>query len=405
MAVSKRVNRAGRVVGYQVAVSVPDPRTGRTVRRVVATFTRRKDADRAERDAKIAVQNGTFELEPSVSARVLTVKEAVEAWFAAKRNSIQENSATGYESAIRLHVLPALGSVPVADLTHEDVQRQVSAWRDAGMGARLLHRCVMILRASLARQVKNGQLPYNVADGLEKPEIRKRGREFMVWTDAQVGAFLAEAANDRMAPFWYLTLIEGMRRGEALGLRWRDLEWSPDELGAVARIAQTVVPDLAHGGRAMIQNRAKTRSSERPVMLTSSTVTVLKAYRDRQRFERQTLSDIWGDHDLIVTTTIGTPVTPSSVKRSLHALIQRANVPIVTTHGLRHMSATFMLKAGLSPALVALKLGHADIGTTVDRYGHLTVNDQSAVNTVMEAVALRGRATRTGAAHSRDTHG
>ena len=405
MAISKRTNRAGRVIGYTVTVCVPTPRGGRGTRHVVGTYRTRRLAEDAERKGKDQIQAGTFQPEPVEPASVVTVKDVVDVWFQGKKNSILENSATGYESAIRLHVLPAFGTVPVADLTHDDVQRQVSAWRDAGMGARLLHRCVMILRASLARQVKNGQLPYNVADGLEKPEIRKRGREFMVWTDAQVGAFLAEAVNDRMAPFWYLTLIEGMRRGEALGLRWRDLEWSPDELGAVARIAQTVVPDLAHGGRAMIQNRAKTRSSERPVMLTSSTVTVLKAYRNRQRFERQTLSDIWGDHDLIVTTTIGTPVTPSSVKRSLHALIQRANVPIVTTHGLRHMSATFMLKAGLSPALVALILGHADIGTTVDRYGHLTVNDQSAVNTVMEAVALRGRATRTGAAHSRDTHG
>jgi integrase len=394
MAISKRMNRAGRVIGYTVVAVVPNPRGGRGTRHVIGTYRTRRLAEDAERKAKDQIQAGTFQPEPAEPVRVVTVADIVTVWFAAKRNSIQENSATGYESAIRLHVLPAFGDMAASDLTHDDVQRQVSAWRDAGMGARLLHRCVMVLRAALARQVKNGTIPYNVADGLEKPVIRKRGREFAVWTDPQIDRFLAEAERDRLAPFWFLTLIEGMRRGEALGLRWRDLDWNADETGVTATIAQTVVPDLAHGGRALIQDRAKTRSSERPVMLTGDTVAVLIAHRDRQRFARQALPDLWGDHDLIMTTSIGTPITPSSIKRDLRALIERAGVPPVTTHGLRHMAATFMLKAGVSPALVALKLGHADIGTTVDRYGHLTVNDQGAVNAVMEAVAARGRATR-----------
>lgn len=89
-------------------------------------------------------------------------------------------------------------------------------------------------------------------------------------------------------------------------------------------------------------------------------------------------------------------MTPSWVKRDLKALTERAGVPPVTSHGLRHMAASLMLKAGVSPALVALTLGHADIGTTVDRYGHLVANDQAAVNDAMEAVAARGRATRIG---------
>jgi hypothetical protein len=84
MAISKRKNRAGRVTGYQVAVSVPDPRTGQTVRHVVGTFLRRKDADRAERDAKIAIQNGTFQLEPTEPVRVVTIGDVVNVWFAAK---------------------------------------------------------------------------------------------------------------------------------------------------------------------------------------------------------------------------------------------------------------------------------------------------------------------------------
>lgn len=209
-----------------------------------------------------------------------------------------------------------------------------------------------------------------------------------------------------MAPFWFMTLMEGMRRGEALGLRWRDLQWSDDEETCIARISQTVVPDLANGGAALVQDRTKTRSSRRAVQLTAPTIRVLKTHRDRQRFERQAKADIWPDNDLIVTTSIGTPYSPSSVKRDLAGLMagvvvpgetkpdgtesEPESLPKMTTHGLRHLAATVMLKAGVSPAIVAQKLGHSDISTTVDRYGHLGVNDQSAANEAMETAILRG---------------
>lgn len=395
MAVSKRRNRQGVTSGYQVTVQVPDAATGGKRRVVVGTYLRRKEADAAERRARIAIDAGTFELEPPAPPKVVTVADAVEVWFETKRQSIQPNSATGYESAIRRHVLPAFGDVPVVDLSHDDVQRQVNRWRDAGMGVRLLHRCLMVLRASLARQVKNGTVPANVADGIEKPSARTR-KAFAVWSDEQVGKFLAAAEADRLAPFWFLTLLEGMRRGEALGLRWSDLHWSENESGCVARISQTVVPDLDHGGAALIQDRAKTRSSQRAVMLTGPTIAVMKAHRDRQRFERLSLGDVWSADDLIITTTIGSVVNPTTVKRSLAILIDRAGLPRVTTHGLRHMAATAMLKAGVSPALVALKLGHSDIGTTVDRYGHFSTSDQSAANDAIEEAVRRAQWERAG---------
>ncbi len=390
-----------RVVGYQVAVSVRDPTSGIVVRKVVGSWTRRGDADRAEREAKIRVQNGTFELEPTTPVKPVTVADALAIWFDTKRGSITANSATGYESAIRLHLVPAFGDRDVTTLTHDDVQRQVNTWRDAGMGPRLLHRVHVILRAALARQVMNGRIPYNPADNIEKPSARTRKR-FTIWSDAEIDRFVTAAEVDRLAPFWFLTLLEALRRGEALGLRWADLIWSADETACVAVVTQTVVPDLANGGAALIQSRAKTDGSRRSVQLTEPTIRVLKAHETQQKFERRALETrghVWGDHDLICTTSIGTPITPSSIKRDLGALIGRAGLPDTTTHGLRHMAATVMVKAGVSPALVAAKLGHRDISTTA-RYTHLVVGDQAAANAAIEAAVNRGRASRTGTDHS-----
>jgi integrase len=363
----------------------------------VGTYRTEREAKRAEREARNEIDRGAFmpvwrkdakRYAPKTIAepvRQTTVSEAVLVWLETKRNSLQPNSYTGYESAIRLHILPALGGYDYGSLTHDDVQRQVNDWRNSGMGARLLNRCVNILSASLKREVRLGRIPYSPVEGIEKPSARSR-RQFTVWSSSQIDAFLKEAErDDQYASFWFLTLLEGMRRGEALGLRWQDLHWNEDESECSATIVQTLVPNLADGGAAMIQPRAKTRSSQRSVRLTAPTVAVLKAHRDRQRFERQRLSENWQDHDLIVTTTIGTPVTPSTIKRNRRNLVNRAGVPHITTHGLRHQAATIMLRAGVSPALVAQKLGHTDIGTTVDLYGHLSASDQVAANAALEA--------------------
>lgn len=81
----------------------------------------------------------------------------------------------------------------------------------------------MILHAGLAPQVKSGMIPHNPVDGVEKPSTRDR-KPVPIWTDEQIGAFLNDAVRGEWcAPFWFFCLCEGMRRAEALGLRWRDL--------------------------------------------------------------------------------------------------------------------------------------------------------------------------------------
>jgi integrase len=358
----------------------------------VGTFRTEREAKKAEREARNQIDRGTFEpkirghVTPKPEAtRIPNVADALAVWLESKRNTLLPNTVTIYQSAIRLHLNSAIGDRDIRDLTPDDLQRQVNDWRDAGMGARLLGRCVVLLKSALDRQVRNGVIPHNPAIGIEKPSARTR-KPMMIWDGAQIDAFLSEAMqDDRYAPFWALTLLEGLRRGEALGLRWRDLHWNADETGCVATITQTLVADLANGGAALIQDRAKTKSSRRSVQLTPTTIAILKTHRDHQRSERLRLADLWGVHDLIVTTGIGTPVTPSTIKRNQRALMKAAGVPSITTHGLRHQAATIMLRAGVSPALVAQKLGHSDISTTVDLYGHLTVSDQTAANAAIEA--------------------
>jgi len=121
MAINRRTGNDGKVTGYTVQVSVPNPAGGRGRRYTVGTFRTHKQAKAAERKAMDAIEAGTFDPNPPTPPKTTTVADAVGVWFATKRATIQPNSATGYESAIRLHVLPALGHVDVMALTHDDV--------------------------------------------------------------------------------------------------------------------------------------------------------------------------------------------------------------------------------------------------------------------------------------------
>lgn len=363
-------------------------------RYTVGTYSTKAKAKKAEREARNRIDAGTFippsearEQKTKPEPKITTVTDAMNAWLDTKRGSVTANTAELYASAMRLHILPALGSTDVTELRYDQIQQVVNRWRDDGMGARLIDRCVVILKDALQRQARAGTIPFNPAAGVEKPEIRTK-KELPVWSDEQIGRFLAVAMRERFAPFWALTLIEGFRRGEALGLRWSDLRWS-DDGGCIATIDQTIVQNLADRGALLIQNRTKTKGSRRSVQLTPTTITVLLAHRDRQRFERQRLADLWTDHDLIVTNGAGGPINPANIGRNLKRVIAEAEVPAVTVHGLRHIASTIMLRSGVSPALVAQKIGHTDISTTFNIYGHLIASDQSVANAAIEAVVSK----------------
>jgi len=319
----------------------------------------------------------------------------VDGWLAGRKATVTANTVSRYESAYRLHLKAALGDRDITMLTRADVRAAVRAWQAAGMGAQLQNRVALVLRCALDEAVEDGILAANPAAGITLPSPKKR-RDIPHWTPDHLRAFLAGGEHDQFGVFWYFTALEGMRRAEGLALRWSDLHWSADEADCRATIVQTVVPDMANGGAPLVQARAKTKGSQRTVTLTRPTVEALKRHRDRQAFQRQKLADVWpADLDLIVTNELGGVVRPDAVKGHRLAVVAGTGVPDPGTHGLRHHAATAMLRAGVSAAIVAHKIGHGDITLTVNTYGHLMPTDQAAVNQALEAFLAQPARTGT----------
>lgn len=195
-----------------------------------------------------------------------------------------------------------------------------------------------------------------------------------------------------------------MRRGEALGLRWSDLNWergtahisqtvSPDKRGAKRDARGALIAPESMAGepsRVLIQNRTKTNAGARAVRLTSETIAALKEHRSRQ-LERRLASSEWHDHDLIVCTSKGTPINPNNVSRSFERLMIFAGMPRIRVHDLRHTAATLLLLSGVPAKIVSERLGHASIAITLDLYSHVLPDMQDQAADAMSALISKAR--------------
>ncbi len=186
----------------------------------------------------------------------------------------------------------------------------------------------------------------------------------VTWTAEQLSAFLQGVADDRLGAAYLLLATTGMRRGEALGLRWSDLDLDAGR----AAIRQTLI---AVNHEPML-GTPKTAKGRRTISLDASTVAALREHRRRQAAERLQMGAGWTDLDLVFSRADGHPLHPERFSRSFADRARQLGFPRIRLHDLRHGWATMALAAGVHPKVVQERLGHANIGITLDVYSHVT---------------------------------
>jgi integrase len=184
------------------------------------------------------------------------------------------------------------------------------------------------------------------------------------WSAAELASFLNHVAGDRLGPLFEVIAACGLRRGEALGVRWSDV----DLTNRVVYIRQTLNDVNGH----LVFTRPKTRSSEASVPLTERAVGALLDQRLRQDTLRAEWAESYEDGDLVFARESGEPLRPDFVTKRFRALAVTAGLRHVRLHDLRHGAASLMLSAGVPMAIVSKMLRHSSIGITVDTYGHLS---------------------------------
>lgn len=189
---------------------------------------------------------------------------------------------------------------------------------------------------------------------------RRGGRSL---TPVEAKALLGAARGDRLEALYVTMLSLGLRRGEALGLAWEDVDLDK----GILRVRQAV---KLEGGRLVI-GEVKTAGSRRSLNLPGRLVEVLRAHRLRQLEERLAAGERWHHQGLVFTTTVGTPIDPHNRRRSFVSLCKRAGLGHWHPHELRHSAASIMLAQGVPLEVVSDVLGHSSIRITKDVYGHV----------------------------------
>jgi integrase len=353
--IRKHVREGG--IRYEVVVDLGPGPDGKRRQRS-KSFKTKKEAQAHLAAWRVEIDKGA-----AVDRSQQTVAQLLVYWLDTyARHNVRAKTLEDYERTIRVHIIPALGVVPVQKLTPDQLQSFYSDKLAAGCGKRTVELCHLRLSQALKMAVELGFVARNVAQAVKPP--RARAREMQTWDAAEVQRFLQEVAQSPYGPIWAVVLATGMRRGEVLGLRWQDVDFER----RVLHVRQSVTPV---GGAAQIgptkNNRRRDIHAIHPSVLAA-----LREHKAAQNERRLLLGAAWHDHDLVFPTSIGTPINPNNLVRDYNRLVERAGVRRIRIHDQRHTHASLMLQMGIDVKVVSERLGHARTSTTMDIYAHVT---------------------------------
>jgi integrase len=373
-----------RGTSWYAVIDLPtDPTTGKRRQKRVSAPTRR------ECEALVAKLLQSAEATTSADAEKILVGEYLSRWLDAAAASLKPSTYRRYSDTIRLHVVPLIGEIRLAKLSPLNVQRLYADRLATGLSPTTVSNLHAMLHRAFDQAVRWGLASRNVTDMLDAP--RRATPETRTWNAEQVAAVLVEAEKTDLAALWRLALLTGMRRGEILGLKWEDVD--------LDRGGVSVRRTLSRGkGGTWELGTPKTAAGRRSIALPPSVVAALKRHRIHQLERRVELGPLWKDLGFVFTNTTGGPLAVNVLDGRFRSLIKAAGVPRIRFHDLRHTCATLMLANGEHPKVVAERLGHSDVGITLNRYSHVSPDMQRAAADRLDAAV--DAALRTDARNS-----
>lgn len=367
---------------YRLKVELPpDPLTGKRQVRA-GTFRTKKEAER-EAIAWVADVDSGMAVKPSK----LTFADVAAQWMELRGPDLKPRTREHYGVTLMNHVCPFIGTLPIQRVQPVTIDALYANLRERSHSEHAIHRCHQRLMQVFDYAVKRRIVSVNPMYAIDAPIMRVQAPTIL--TAPQIRRFLTYAATSGYSPLWLLLVQTGLRRGEALGVRWQDIDLDKGKL----RVRQCVE---ALKGKPHIQT-PKSKAALRTITLFPESIASLRSHRTKQ-LERRLLATEWTDTDLVFCTDTGSMVDPSNVLRNLRLIIAKANreaegeadvLPGFDVHDLRHTHATHLLIDGWPVPTVSRRLGHANPGITMRIYAHALsdVRDEEIVTPAAFAFA------------------
>jgi integrase len=357
-----------------------DPGTGK---RKVVTVTFRGGRKAAETELRRLLR--TVDTNEHVDPNRLTVTQWMATWLGAVKAEVAPKSHERYTEIVDGFIVPALGSLALSKLAPSHIQTAYNSWADGGrrdgkpggLSPRTRRHIHRILKSALSRAVEQQLLARNPADAFKKRLPKVERKEMTTLEPAQAARLLSEIRHTRI--YWpaLIALATGMRRGEVLALRWRNINLDRGTLSIVESLEQT---------KAGLRFKAPKTEKSRAVTLPAFAVDELRARRREQAEELLALGIRLTGDTLLCARADGAPMQPRSLTHEFTRLVGRIkDMPRVRYHDLRHSHATQLLAAGVHPKVAQERLGHSTISTTLDLYSHVTDTMQQDAATKLDS--------------------
>ncbi|MFC6695955.1 tyrosine-type recombinase/integrase [Nocardioides daphniae] len=347
----------GRWVG-ELYVNQSD---GRRVRRQVYGKTR-KEAETKLADLRSKSDNGV-----PIPSTQLTLERFLGEWLeqiVAPR--VRPNTLSHYAFHIDKYLVPDLGTRQLGKLTAREVRLYLDSLGRAGRGVRTIRYVHATLRAALEDAVREELIEKNVAKLVRPPSAPRAERQPL--TVDEVKVLFRQSRDNRLHALLVVIALLGLRRSEALGLRWEDVDLEAGTL--------TVNQGLHRVDGKLQVMPTKTARSRRTLPLPDVVAEVLRDHRDHQEKERVDLAERWPSSGFVFTTPIGTPIDPDNCSKFVQASLKAAGVRKVRMHDFRHGCVSVLLALGVPPRIVMEIAGHSALEMTMNVYAHVSLDDK-----------------------------
>lgn len=351
---------------------------GNRIQKFKGGFRKKGDAESFVAEQTTKIKNGTY-IEPAK----MFLFQYLDQWLGDKKSEISPTTYSGYEVNIRCHIKPYIGGIKLQDLRPAHIRQLYTVLKQnrevkvegekrnfdalSSTSIRYVHR---VLSKALEDAFMEETIPKNPAKLVKPPSKEKFEAGFL--TAKQIREMLDKFQDDDMYIPVLLSVLLGLRRGEALGLQWQDIRFE-DKLISIRHNY------IMENGKPALREKTKTDSSRRDIIVTDKVIQELKRHRVYHAKRKLELGVLYHKNDFVCTWSDGKPFSPSHVSRSFSARMKKYGLPMIRFHDLRHSNAALMILQNANMKGASDRLGHSTIQITNDLYGHVERSVQEQI--------------------------
>ncbi len=323
------------------------------------------------------------------------LKDFLDTWLeTAAKPRIAPGTYRSYKDIVECYLKPQLGDKVISKLTAEEIQKTYNAMTEKGLSPRTVRYTHAVLRNALNQAIKWDKLYRNPAERVELPKQKKE--EMKVLTPEEAARFMDATVFSPHKALFSLLLSSGMRPGEALGLKWSDVDLKKKKIHVQRALSRTK--------GAWHLEEPKTPQSRRTIPIPPEVIEDLKEHKKEQAAQKLKAPEgTYTDYGLVFSTKTGEPLDHHNiVVRHFKPLLKDAGLPDIRLYDLRHTCATLLLMAGEHSKVVSERLGHASVTLTLDTYSHVLPDMQEKATEKLTTMLFTGSRTQKRNPHTKE---